>query len=157
MAFGRGDEIDGMMAMSTSDDRGRTWDYRPTVFPPIRGGQRLVLKRLAEGPLMFVSFADEPMAVSDASDAERTVQGMYCAVSFDDGATWTNRKVVSDGGGERVVEMMDGAAGPMSRSRSEPMGYLTACQATDGLVHLISSRNHYTFNLAWLTEPPRAS
>ena len=39
---------------------------------------------------------------------------------------------------------------------AEPKGYLSVCQAADGLIHLISSRQHYAFNLAWLKTPPPA-
>ena len=43
----------------------------------------------------------------------------------------------------------------MGFSSAKPGGYLTACQSDDGLVHLISSQQHYAFNLAWLkTLPP---
>ena len=42
--------------MSISTDMGKTWSYSATEFPPISGGQRLVLLRLKEGPLFFASF-----------------------------------------------------------------------------------------------------
>ncbi len=59
MAFGRGDGIvdkDGLerMPMSLSEDNGRTWTYSASEFPPIDGGQRLVLMRLQEGPVLLV-------------------------------------------------------------------------------------------------------
>ena len=44
----------------------------------------------------------------------------------------------------------------MSAGSAEQWGYLSVCQTADGLVHLISSKNHYTFNLAWLKTPPPA-
>ena len=47
LAFGRGDEVDGTLAMSVSADRGKTWEYSASPFPPIGGSQRLVLKRRA--------------------------------------------------------------------------------------------------------------
>jgi hypothetical protein len=40
----------------------------------------------------------------------------------------------------------------MSPIRSEPLGYLSVCQTQDGVVHLLSSINHYAFNLAWLKQ-----
>jgi hypothetical protein len=40
----------------------------------------------------------------------------------------------------------------MSPIRSEPLGYLTVAQAQDGVIHLLSSINHYAFNLAWLKQ-----
>ena len=44
----------------------------------------------------------------------------------------------------------------LSDTMSEAAGYLAACQSRDGVVHLISSKNHYGFNLAWLRELPPA-
>lgn len=35
---------------------------------------------------------------------------------------------------------------------AEPQGYLAGTQARDGVIHLISSWNHYAFNVAWLKE-----
>ena len=156
LAFGRGDTIDGKMPMSISADMGARWTYQASPFPPIHMGQRLSLLRLREGPVFFASFANEPMAITDASGKERTITGLYCAVSFDECRTWLCRRPVSDDGPERLVETMDGYFRPMSRSHSEPAGYLAACQAADDLIHLVSSRNHYVFNLAWLATPPPA-
>ena len=42
--------------MSISSDLGKTWTYKASPFLGIGGGQRLVLKRLNEGPLLLVSF-----------------------------------------------------------------------------------------------------
>jgi hypothetical protein len=75
---------------------------------------------------------------------------MFCAVSFDDGATWPYQRVLSDGAPDRTIETLDGTPCTMGPNISEPRGYLAACQAADGLIHLISSTNHYRFNLAWL-------
>ena len=156
LAFGRGDEIDGMMPMSISEDMGKTWRRSPSVFPPIHGGQRLVLRRLQEGPLFFASYANEPMMITDASGAERPIEHLFCALSLDDGQTWPFRRLVSDDYPEHAMESMDGYSLPMSKSTSEHAGYLASCQAANGLIHLISSRAHYAFNLAWLKSPPPA-
>ena len=78
--------------------------------------------------------------------------GMYCALSFDDGETWPFRRLVSDGGPDRVIEAMDGLPCLMGPGNAEVNGYLTACQSADGRVQLISSSNHYSFNLAWLVD-----
>ena len=37
-------------------------------------------------------------------------------------------------------------------THAEPRGYLCATQTPDGIIHLLSSRLHYRFNLAWLLE-----
>jgi formylglycine-generating enzyme len=39
---------------------------------------------------------------------------------------------------------------------AEPGGYLAATQTRDGRIQLLSSRNHYVFNLAWLKQLPTA-
>ena len=38
----------------------------------------------------------------------------------------------------------------LSATSAEPRGYLSICQAANGVIHLISSKQHYAFNLAWL-------
>ena len=38
----------------------------------------------------------------------------------------------------------------MSYKSAEPRGYLSVCQTPDGVIQLISSAQHYAFNLAWL-------
>ena len=163
LAFGRGDEVDGTLAMSLSADRGKTWQYAASPFPPIGGSQRLVLKRVrgtcsaGTDPILLISFANAPadsehaFTVEDAG-GRRGVSGMYCALSFDDGETWPFRRVISDGGPDRVIEAMDGIPCLMGPRHAEVNGYLTACQSADGLIQLITSRNHYSFNLAWLVD-----
>jgi hypothetical protein len=161
MAFGRGDNIDGMMPKSISTDMGKTWTYSASPFPPISGGQRLVLLRLKEGPIFFASFfgsrrEPEYMSIVDASGKKRLVTGLFSALSFDEGETWPCIRLVSDDGPGRQVETMDGRMFTMGFSSAEPGGYMSVCQAADGIIHLISSRQHYAFNLAWLKTPPPA-
>ena len=153
MALGRGDTIDERMPKSISSDMGKTWTVGPSEFPPISGGQRLVLTRLQEGPLFFASFAQE-VPFTDAMGAERVGTGLFGALSFDDGATWPIRRLITDDGAGRQVEAMDGNLFPMDGDHAEPKGYLSVCQGADGTIHLISSRQHYAFNLAWLKTPP---
>ncbi len=161
MAFGRGDNIDGMMPKSVSDNMGKTWTCSASPFPPISGGQRLVLLRLKEGPIFFASFFGSRreakyMPITDASGKERLVTGLFGALSFDEGETWPCIRLISDDGQGREVETMDGRLFTMGFSSAEPGGYMSVCQAADGIIHLISSRQHYVFNLAWLKTPPPA-
>lgn len=156
LAFGRGQAIDGRMPISLSEDRGKTWAYQASDFPPIGGGQRLVLMRLHEGPLLLVSFTGER---NDATSLEfldsqgQTFRGvgMFAALSFDDGQTWPVRKLLTPGQGEYDGGAWTGAF-TASPTRAEHGGYLAATQTPDGVIHLISSRLHYRFNLAWLTD-----
>ncbi len=160
LAFGRlsrGAGLNGRMPMSISDDLGTSWTYKANPFPPIGGGQRLVLMRLLEGPLFFVSFTSgsrtkpeaNGMTFMDQKGRAFTGHGMYAALSFDEGKTWPVRKLLTPGEGE-----YDGGAwtGPFTATptRAEHAGYLAATQTPDSVIHLISSRLHYRFNLPWL-------
>jgi formylglycine-generating enzyme required for sulfatase activity len=153
MAFGRGNNIRGRMPMSLSRDGGRTWTYHASPWDPIGGGQRLVVLRLAEGPILFCSFARK-MTIEDATGTERPISGLFAALSTDEGRTWPVRKLISDYGPPRRVDG-GGNTGTftMSASQGEPRGYLSICQTPDRVIHLISSKQHYRFNLAWLREP----
>jgi len=155
MALGRGNNIDGMMPKSISADMGRTWQYSASPFQPIGGGQRLVLLRLNEGPVFFASFAKE-MMIADASGRERPVSGLFGAISLDEGETWPSKRLISDDGPGRQVETTDGVPFTMSASTAEPRGYLSVCQGAGNIIHLISSRQHYAFNLTWLSARPPA-
>ena len=162
LAFGRGDTIGDRMPMSISEDMGETWVYSPSPFLPIGGGQRLVLLRLQEGPLFLASFTgdrkDQPeMEVTDVVGHKRSVTGLFTAVSLDEGQTWSNIRLVSHDGPDRQLETTNGNPFTMGISTAEPGGYLAGCQSPDGLIHLISSKQHYTFNMTWLTTPPPAA
>jgi formylglycine-generating enzyme required for sulfatase activity len=171
MALGRGDNrlgsddnIGQRMPMSISDDMGKTWRYSASEFPPIDGGQRLVLMRLREGPILFVSFTDSSslkkpngMIIRDASGKERRVYGLFAALSFDEGETWSVKKLISP---RTAPKELDGGAWTksfvMDNTHAEPRGYMAATQTPDNVIHLISSRLHYQFNLEWLKQPMSA-
>ena len=115
-----------------------------------------MLMRLREGPLLLLSFAKK-MIVTDASGTQRAVFGLFGALSYDEGRTWPVGRLISDDGPGKWV---DGGAWTgkfiMSHTWGEPRGYLAATQAANGLIHLVSSRNHYAFNMKWLeTLPPK--
>ena len=168
MALGRGNTIvtkngSKRMPMSVSEDGGATWRYSASPFPPIDGGQRLVLMRLREGPILLVSFTDHPqrtpedergMVLKRKDGTEYRGYGMYAALSYDEGKTWPVRKLLSDGN-ERFL---DGGAWTgffvMDTSHAEPRGYLAGTQSSDGTIHIVSSRLHYRFDLKWLEQLP---
>jgi sulfatase modifying factor 1 len=153
--LGRSNAIDGKMPMSISTDRGKSFTYSASEFPPIGGGQRLVLMKLREGPLFFASFANRGIMITDAAGKNRKVYGLFCAVSTDGGKTWPYKRLVTDDGPGRTVECLNGGLFTMSGSNAEHRGYLAGCQSLDGVIHLISSRVHYAFNQKWLmTAPP---
>ncbi|MCP4643070.1 MAG: SUMF1/EgtB/PvdO family nonheme iron enzyme [bacterium] len=157
LAFGRGDAIDKHLAQSHSTDMGKTWTYSASEFPPIGGGQRLVLRRLQEGPLFFASFSRR-LTVTDKAGSERKVKGLFAALSFDNGKTWPVKKLITDG--QPAREMNGGGntrAFTMGPDEGEPRGYMAMTQTPDGVIHLISSALHYRFNVAWLKEPMPAA
>ena len=179
MAFGRGVKIPDAagidrMPVSCSADLGATWTYHASPFPPIRSGQRLVLMRLREGPILLVSFDNEPPAEpGGAEDAARGAgknpagegapnsaarpegadlrpAGMFASLSYDEGATWTAPKLLTDGSGLTLEGGAWTGSFTLDATHAEPKGYLAATQTPDGTIHLLSSRLHYRFNLAWL-------
>lgn len=166
MALARGNSIlnkEGKlrMPMSISKDMGKTWTYYASEFPPIDGGQRLVFMRLNEGPLLLISFTDHPLRTPEAErgmifpDREGNNYrgyGLYAAVSYDEGKTWPVRRLLTDG----ITRFLDGGAWTkhflMDATHAEPRGYMAATQSPDNLIHLVSSRLYYCFNLAWITD-----
>ena len=165
MALARGNSIEDeqgrlRMPMSLSKDGGKTWEYHASEFPPIDGGQRLVFTRLKEGPLLLISFTDHPlrtpenergMLFPNRAGNNYRGYGLYAALSFDEGKTWPVRKLLTDG----ETRFLNGGAWTrfflMDQTHAEPRGYMAATQTPDGMIHLVSSRLYYRFNLAWLT------
>lgn len=166
MALGRNNSIPDKegrlrMPMSISDDMGKTWHYSVSEFPPIDGGQRLVLMRLNEGPILLVSFTEHPyrtpkeergMVFTDKSGKQFKGYGLYAALSYDEGKTWPVKRLLTDG----VYRFLNGGAWTqffeMDESHAEPRGYLAGTQTPDNMIHLVTSRFYYKFNLEWVKE-----
>lgn len=164
MALGRGNSLRDQagrwrMPMSISDNEGKTWEYKASGLPPIDGGQRLVLLRLNEGPLLLISFTDHPLRTPEEErglmfpDREGNAYrgyGLYAALSYDEGKTWPVKKLLTDG----ASRFLNGGAWTqffeMDRTHAEPRGYMAGTQSPDNWIHLVSSRLYYRFNLAWL-------
>jgi len=157
-ALSRGYAVEGKMPISISDDGGMSFTLKASPFPTVGGGQRLGLLKLRTGELVLASFTNEKgrgIWIKDSSGQKREIRGLFTAVSEDDGKTWPYRRLVTDDNPAQVIECTDGAAIAMSGRNAEYRGYLSICQGLDGVVHLISSRNHYSFNRKWLkTTPP---
>jgi hypothetical protein len=96
------------------------------------------------------------MIITDAAGQFRQVNGLYGAISFDEGETWPVRRLITDDGPAREAQTTNGGDFTMSPTTAEPRGYMAGTQAPDGVIHLISSWNHYAFNLAWLQKPTPA-
>lgn len=162
LAFGRGNNINGMMPKSVSTDMGENWTYSASPFQPIGTGQRCVLLRLkysygehmggtVDGPILMLSFGSGTMLNGEHQLEE--CSGMFGTVSYDDGQTWTDKKLISNLEGSASL-YLDGGGNTgwftMSRTEAEPKGYLSAVQAPDGIIHVCSSRLYYAFNLVWI-------
>jgi len=152
MAMGRFDDVADQqrfgfkMPVSYSSDLGETWHYEASEFPVVSNTQRPVLLRLQEGPILLCSFTDQARDLKNgrsgtgmtfkSADGDVTGVGLFAAVSYDEGKTWPDRRLITPG----------------SSAKADTNGYLAIIQTRDGRVQLITSSRHYTFNLAWLKQ-----
>jgi len=165
------------LPISISTDGGKTWTYSESEFPDITSGQRFTLKRLKEGPLLLCTYTDDlahrnakGVITGAKTEAEmkgmpflqpdgttQTGYGVVAALSYDDGATWPVKRLVTpvaQGGAPIHVQTTDEYTDrcKLDANHGEPHGYMASAQGPDGIIHLITSRNYYIFNLAWLTQ-----
>ncbi|MDB6137810.1 MAG: hypothetical protein JWO94_882 [Verrucomicrobiaceae bacterium] len=167
--------FDFKLAISISTDGGKTWTYSVSPFPGVTSGQRMTLKRLKEGPLLLCTFTDDfahrdvagnvtgaktqaqmqGMPFQQPDGVLKTGYGLVATLSYDDGATWPVRRLVTPVAPDEKeihVQGTDGGPVKLDATHAEPNGYLASCQGPDGRIHLISSRNYYVFNLAWVAD-----
>jgi len=113
-----------------------------------------VLERLADGTLFFASFARNDMPLTDAAGKTRKVRGLFGALSFDNGRTWPVKRLITDDGPARKVDG-GGNTGDftLSPTTAEHAGYMACTVSPDGVIQLISSKQHYAFNTKWLKTP----
>ena len=157
MALGRGGNVDGFMPMSISADRGKTWTVTASTLPPITYTQRFVMIRLQEGPLFIASFGPNSDRFEHAGRTDREMSNLFAALSFDEGKTWIHRRLITDDAGDRGVDTISNGRVLMGENASESAGYVSACQARNGTIHVLSSINHYAFNLEWIRSGPPIS
>ncbi len=110
---GKNSEIDGHMPVSISHDGGRTWQKSASQFLPLGSGQRPSLIRLHSGKLFFVSDYEVHKAKPDHR------AGAFVALSADDGKTWVQRELPG----------------------VSTVGYVTATQGPDNVIHIVTSKN----------------
>jgi formylglycine-generating enzyme len=90
----------------------------------------------------------------DAGGTTRIGSGLFAALSHDEGQNWEIQRLITDDGPPRTVDGGGNTgAFTMSALSAEPRGYLTIDQAANGVIHLLTSKQHYAFNLAWLQTP----
>jgi formylglycine-generating enzyme required for sulfatase activity len=153
MAFGRlspeepaQERFDLKMPVSYSSDLGETWQWAISEFPIISNTQRPAMLRLKEGPIVLCSFTDQARTPKDqrqglafkSTSGNYTGTGLYAAVSYDEGKTWPDRRLIA----------------PEGKTIADTNGYLAITQTRDGRIQLITSKNHYAFNLAWIKAMP---
>ncbi len=155
MAFGRLSPeepaqklFDLKMPVSYSSDLGETWQWAISEFPVVSNTQRPAMLRLKEGPIVLCSFTDQARTPKNerkgltfkSTTGDYTGTGLYAAVSYDEGKTWPDRRLIA----------------PEGKTTADIGGYLAATQTRDGCIQLITSKDHYAFNLAWIKALPTA-
>ena len=154
MAFGRlspeepaQKRFDLKMPVSYSSDLGETWRWGISEFPVVSNTQRPAMLRLKEGPIVLCSFTDQARTpfkerkglTFKSTGGDYTGIGLYAAVSYDEGKTWPERRLI---------------APPDGKATAAISGYLAITQTHDGRIQLITSKDHYAFNLAWIKQLP---
>ena len=121
--------------------------------------------RLKEGPILLCSYTDQwsefykgnrKGLVFKSKDSEFTGYGLFAAVSYDEGKTWPDRRLITPCGPIREVNTINRSTFTLSDTMAEPQGYLAITQTRDHRIQLITSKNHYAFNIAWLKQLPSA-
>lgn len=126
---GKNSEIEGHMPLAISHDGGKTWQKRATPFDELLSGERPSVIRLHDGKLFFV--AD----YNPTHNKHIHKDGAYVALSDDDGATWTMKRLPQE-----ILTV----------------GYTTSTQGANGVIHVITSKNKPDFeielNEAWVLD-----
>jgi hypothetical protein len=136
------------MPVSYSSDLGETWQWDMSEFPVVSNTQRPAMLRLKEGPILLCAFTDEARKPKNertgltfkCSGGDYTGIGLYAAVSYDEGKTWPDRRLIA----------------PEGKAIADINGYLAITQTRDGRIQLITSKDHYVFNLPWMKQLPSA-
>ncbi len=154
MAFSRLDPVSLQerfrfkMPVNYSSDLGETWQWGISEFPIVSSVQKPVMLRLKEGPIVLCSFTDQwrtPFKERQGMTFQSTTgtytgYGLFAAVSYDEGKTWPDRRLLA----------------PEGKNTADGYGYLASTQTRDGRIQLVTSSKHYAFNLAWIKQLPSA-
>ncbi|MHB1022925.1 MAG: SUMF1/EgtB/PvdO family nonheme iron enzyme [Acidobacteriaceae bacterium] len=124
---GKNSNIDGRMPLAISTDGGKTWQKQKTPFDPLASGERPSVIRLASGRLFFVADFNPNHQKHIHKD------GAYAALSSDEGVTWKMKRLPAN-----ILTV----------------GYTTATQGTNGIIHIVTSKNKPNYeielNEAWI-------
>jgi hypothetical protein len=126
---GKNSEINGHMPMARSTDGGKTWKKGETPFDELMSGERPSIIRLASGRLFFTG------DYNPKHEKHLHKDGAYAALSDDDGAHWTIKRLPAD-----VLTV----------------GYTTSTQDASGVIHIVTSKNKPNYeielNEAWVLD-----
>ena len=151
---GKETNVDGFMPKSISSDGGKTWKKEITPFAALGGNQRPAMIRLASGRLFFAG----DFQTRDGAKQPRGINqfGAYVALSDDDGETWRIKRLpgaLPHESGTMSLEKQKIWSGDWSHDYAT-LGYASAAQTRDGIVHLMTSMNHpnqhFELNEAWI-------
>jgi hypothetical protein len=117
------------MPVSVSSDGGKTYRQSKTTLLQLGNGQRPSVVRLASGRLFFVADFQQHKGVTIK------YPGAFAGLSDDEGATWKQRELPG------IVTV----------------GYVTATQGPNGVIHIVTSHNkpndlNIDLNEAWVLE-----
>jgi len=129
MAFGgKNSEIDHRMPLAISTDGGKSYTKSASAFDVLGSGERPSVIRLADGKLFFVE--DQ----NPTGQPKNHTAGGQVALSSDEGKTWHIKHLPKD---------------------ITTVGYVTATQSKDGLIHIATTKNdpnnyEIELNEAWI-------
>jgi formylglycine-generating enzyme required for sulfatase activity len=131
---GKNSEINGHMPLARSTDGGKTWKKSELPFDELLSGERPSVIRLASGRLFFTGDFNPKLEKHIHKD------GAYAALSDDDGATWTIKRLPAD-----ILTV----------------GYTTSTQDASGVIHIVTSKNKPDYeielNEAWVLDKNAAA
>ena len=139
---GKNSDVNGWSPMNVSSNSGATWS--PSVqspFPPLGTAQRPTLIRLASGNLFFASDSYMHKLNRPAPAGWKFGDSCFVALSTNNGSSWH-------------IKPLPVALPQHQRTNHPSLGYTTARQAPNGVIHLLTTTTlpglHYEFNEAWI-------
>jgi hypothetical protein len=149
---GKDSNVDGYMPECFSSDFGKTWTERSkTPFAALGSNQRPVIIRLKSGNLFMAGDFQNMKMFRIPPPADITERGAYVALSTDDGKTWKIKKLPSVPSHQSWKGITDKG---WPNEGWGTLGYCTAVQSPNGIIHLISSKSmpamEFAMNEAWI-------
>lgn len=139
---GKNASVDGWSPENVSADWGVNWSTSTkSPFPPLGSAQRPSMIKLADGNLFFVSDAYLNKLNRPPPSGWTHGNGCFVALSTNKGASW-------------LVKSLPVQLPNHERGTNGTLGYVTARQAPNGVIHILSTETepclHYELNEAWI-------